>query len=254
MDGKTVVRFIKSWAHICKHGATDLPNDLCPFLDRTVINVPASLDAKIFELLSHFSEEKDSLRSLKLLPTKEISPDLVRISLELTRENIEKLRERAKKESTRSHLELHLSTFVVANAYLWTCLVKTRGGDVNRPVRFMYAADLRNRLDPPVPETYFGNCVFPIGCFGYKAKVLLREDGFVNAIEILSDSVRSIGSRKIETICERYIDGTKSVKPGTQSGSIAGSNHFGLYGSDFGWGKPCNSEIVSIDRNEAFSM
>ncbi|KAG7564084.1 Transferase [Arabidopsis suecica] len=253
MDGKTVVRFIKSWAHICKHGATDLPDDLSPFLDRTIINVPASLDAKIFELLTHFSEEKDSFRSLKLLPTKEISPDVVRVTLELTLENIEKLRERAKRESTRSHLELHLSTFVVANAYLWTCLVKTRGGDVNRPVRFMYAADFRNRLDPPVPEKYFGNCVFPIGCFGYKANVFLREDGFVNMVEILSDSVRSIGSQKIETICELYIDGTKNVKLGTQSGSITGSNQFGLYGSDFGWGKPCNSEIVSIDRNEAFS-
>ncbi|VYS59036.1 unnamed protein product [Arabidopsis thaliana] len=254
MDGKTVVRFIKSWAHICKHGAMDLPEDLTPVLDRTVINVPSSLDAKIIELLSYFSEVKDSFRSLKLLPPKEISPDLVRISLELTRENIEKLREQAKRESARSHHELHLSTFVVANAYLWTCLVKTRGGDENRPVRFMYAADFRNRLDPPVPEMYFGNCVFPIGCFGYKANVFLGEDGFVNMVEILSDSVRSIGLRKLETICELYIDGTKSVKPGTQIGSIAGSNQFGLYGSDFGWGKPCNSEIASIDRNEAFSM
>ncbi|EFH53457.1 hypothetical protein ARALYDRAFT_905271 [Arabidopsis lyrata subsp. lyrata] len=51
-----------------------------------------------------------------------------------------------------------------------------------------------------------------------------------------------------------YIDGTKSVKLSTQSGSITGSNQFGLYGSDFGWGKPWNCEIVSIDRNEAFSM
>ncbi|XP_023639004.1 BAHD acyltransferase At3g29680 [Capsella rubella] len=254
MDGKTMVRFIKSWAHICKHGSMDLPNDLTPFLDRSVINVPSSLDAKILELLSYFSKEKDNFKSLKLVPIEEISPDYVRVTLELNRENIEKLRERAKRESARSHLELHLSTFVIANAYMWTCLVKTRGGDVNRPVRFMYVADFRNRFDPPVPDTYFGNCVFPIGCFGYKADVFLGEDGYVTAVEILSDSIRSIGSQEMETICDLYIDGTKSVKPGTQTSSIAGSNRFGLYGSDFGWGKPCNSEIVSINRNEAISM
>ncbi|KAJ4900876.1 HXXXD-type acyl-transferase family protein [Raphanus sativus] len=254
MDGKTVVNFIKSWAHICKHETMALPENLTPFLDRTVINVPASLDAKILEFLPYFSEEKHDLRSLKLPPMEKISPDLVRITLELTPENIEKLRERAKRESTRSHLDLHLSTFVVATAYLWTCLVKARGGEVDRPVRFMYAADFRNRLDKPVPETYFGNCVFPMGCFGYKAKVFLGGGGFVNSVEIISDSVKGIALQNIEALCELYIDGTKSVKPGTQTGSISGSNRFGIYTSDFGWGKPVNSEIVSIDRNEAFSM
>ncbi|EOA25082.1 hypothetical protein CARUB_v10018390mg [Capsella rubella] len=76
----------------------------------------------------------------------------------------------------------------------------------------------------------------------FKANVFLREDGFVNAVEILSDSVRSIGSQEMETICDLYIDGTKSVKPGTLTSSIAGSNRFSLYGSDFG------------HRNEAISM
>ncbi|CAA7051840.1 unnamed protein product [Microthlaspi erraticum] len=254
MDGKTMAMFVKSWAHICKHGTIALPVDLTPILDRTRINVSGSLEAKILELSLHFLEEKDSQRSLKLPPTVKLSLDLVRVTLELTRKNIEKLRERAKRESTRSQLELQLSTFVLANAYLWTCLVKTRGGDVERPVRFMYAADFKNRLDRPVPETYFGNCVFPIGCFGHKAKMFLGEDGFVNMVEILSDSVKGIGSQDIEALCEVYVEGTKSVKPGTQSGSVTGSNRFGLYGLDFGWGRPANSETVSIDRNEAFSM
>ncbi|KAF8105723.1 hypothetical protein N665_0157s0286 [Sinapis alba] len=252
MDGKTVTMFIKSWAHVCKHETMALPENLTPFLDRTVINVPASLDTKILEILSYFSEEKDNLRSLKLPPMEKISPEVVRITLELTPESINKLRERAKKKSTRS--ELHLSTFVVAYAYLWTCLVKARGGDVDRPVRFMYTADFRNRLDKPVPETYFGNCVFPLGCYGYKAGVFLGKDGFVNSIRIISDSVKGIALQNIEALCELYIDGLKRVKPGTQTGSVAGSNRFGVYTSDFGWGKPVSSESVSIDRNEAFSM
>ncbi|KAH1052949.1 hypothetical protein GYH30_022298 [Glycine max] len=30
--------------------------------------------------------------------------------------------------------------------------------------------------------------------------------------------------------------------------AIAGSNRFGVYGTDFGWGKPAKVEITSVDR------
>lgn len=69
-------------------------------------------------------------------------------------------------------------------------MVKTRRGEPDRPVRFRYVADFRNRLDPPVPETYLGNCVVSIVLDEYKAKMFLGEDGFVNGVKILSDSVK----------------------------------------------------------------
>lgn len=259
-DGVGSIMFIKSWAHICKllgHRTLTLPclpKDLTPILDRTLINVPPGLESKIMQSIWYFSDEKDGKRTLRPPPTGHISTDLVRITLQLTQEKVKNLKEQAKRESARSLHDLYLSTFVVTTAYLWSCLVKTRGDSEERPVLFMYAADFRNRLDPPVPERYFGNCVFPIGCFGYKAKPFLGRDGFINAIEILGDSVKSLGSQGIETLCELYIDGTKQVKPGTQVDSVSGSNRTGVYGSDFGWGKPVNHEIVSIDRYAAFTI
>ncbi|CAH2044918.1 unnamed protein product [Thlaspi arvense] len=181
--------------------------DLTPTLDRTLIEVPPGLESKILESMSYFSDDKDGKRTMKPPPTAETRTDLVRITLELTRENVEKLRKQAKRESTCSQLELRdLSTFVVLNAYVWSCLVKARGGNEERPVLFMYAADFRNRLDPPVPERYLGNCVFLITCTGYKANTLLGRDGFVNVVEIISDSVKGLSSRGIEALCESYID------------------------------------------------
>ncbi|ESQ32558.1 hypothetical protein EUTSA_v10005266mg [Eutrema salsugineum] len=232
--------FIKSWAHICKHGAMVLPEDLTPFLDRTVIDVLDGLEEKMLEFLPYLSEDKDNARTLKLPLTEET----------LTLENVKKLKEQAKNESNRPHL----STFVVVNAYLWTCLVKARGGDVDGPVAFVYAADFRNRLGPLVPRTYSGNCVFAISCSGYKAKSFLGEDGFINAVEILGDSVKGLGSRGIEVLFDLFVNRMKKKEHGTEVWGVSGSTRFSVYESDFGWGRPVNSEILNTDQSQLLSI
>lgn len=110
------------------------------------------------------------------------------------------------------------------------------------------------RLDPPLPATYFGSCVFPIGWFQYEARAFLKEDGFVKAVEILSDSVKGLASQGVESLFENYVEGTKKIKPGEQFGSVAGSTRLGINGTDFGWGRPVKTEFVSIDRSGSFSM
>ncbi|CAL9224284.1 unnamed protein product [Arabidopsis halleri] len=202
-----------------------LPEDLIPCFDRTGINFLSGLETKMLELLLYLSKDIDDLRSLKLPPIKDISSDVVRATLELTPKNIEKLRERVKNESYRSPLELHMSTFVISH-----------------------------RLDPQVPARYFVNWVFLISWFEYQARTFLEEDGFIKAVEILSDSVKSLSSRGIKSICEDFVEGSKNMIPDAQIGSVAWSSQFGLYGSDFGWGRPAKTGVVSIDRNEAFSM
>lgn len=131
-------------------------------------------------------------------------------------------------------------------------MVKTRRGEPDRPVRFRYVADFRNRLDPPVPETYLGNCVVSIVLDEYKAKMFLGEDGFVNGVKILSDSVKGCGSRGVESIWEQYEEGKKNFKMGTQVLSVSGSNQFWIYGSDFGWGRPVNTEINLWEQSDLY--
>ncbi|ESQ32554.1 hypothetical protein EUTSA_v10005681mg, partial [Eutrema salsugineum] len=94
-DGTGSIMFIKSWAHIY----------------RTLINVPPGLESKILEFMSYFSDGKYGKRTMKPPPsTEDTRTDLVRITLELTREKVEKLKAQAKRESTRSQPELHLSS------------------------------------------------------------------------------------------------------------------------------------------------
>ncbi|XP_010553967.1 PREDICTED: phenolic glucoside malonyltransferase 2-like [Tarenaya hassleriana] len=256
LDGKTASMFIKAWAHTCKQhqeheniGPVPLPDDLTPSFDRSLIKDLTNLDAKMLELLSSFTQHK----TLKLFSPLEIGPDVVRVTLELTRQNIEKLRERVKNELP-SHQGHHLSSFVIAYAYLWTCFVNARGGDAHRPVALIFVADYRHRFDPPLPATYFGNCIYPVICHDKTAGAFMEEKGFGTAVQILSDMVKSLESRRMETIPEEFEEGFKSARRVSQLGSAAGSTRLGIYGSDFGWGRPDKVEIISIDQSEAFSM
>ncbi|CAL9224285.1 unnamed protein product [Arabidopsis halleri] len=248
-DGKTTTSFLKSWAHLCKHQDSSLPDDLIPFYDRTVIKGPPEIDTKVLKIW----HSVDKPKSLKLLPKPEIDSDVVRYTFELSRENIEKLRERLKRESSSSS-SLRLSTFVITFSYVFTCLIGSGGNDPDRPVGYRFAVDCRRLIDdPPIPLTYFGNCVYSAVKIPLMAGLFLGEHGFVAAARLISDSVEELDSNvawKIPGVLETY----ENAPVESQFVSVAGSTRFGIYGLDFGWGKPFKSLLVSIDQRGKISM
>ncbi|KAF8049979.1 hypothetical protein N665_2081s0015 [Sinapis alba] len=257
LDGKTTAMFLKAWAHSCKQEQEPLPHDLIPSFDRTVVQDPTGIDTK---LLNQWLSASDNKPNLKLFPSKEIGADIVRVTYQLTRENIQKLRERVETES-RSGPELRLSAFVITYAYVITCLVKARGGDPNRRVCIGFASDFRSRLSPPLPSTYFGNCIVWSGDFDAKAEPILKEGGeegkgFISAsaVETLSGCVNGLSPENIEEKMLSPFESFMRMEPGRQIFSVAGSTRLGIYGSDFGWGKPVKVEIVTIDRDMSVSL
>ncbi|KAG2321603.1 hypothetical protein Bca52824_014816 [Brassica carinata] len=256
LDGKTSTMFVKAWAHLCKldNNAVSLPDNLTPSFDRSLVKDLTGLEQKMIEIATSLRADKTKTRRRSLCPNPArviiIGDDVVLSTLVLTRDDVERLRERV--QSSESSL-LHLSAFVVANAYAWTCLVNARGGNGERLVSFLLGGDFRERLDPPLPATYFGNCVFTVGSYKRKAKEFFGERGFVAAVEILSGLVKGLSSRKIETVAEEFKIGFDSIGESSQIGSVAMSNRFGVYESDFGWGRPVKVDVVSI-RGDGISM
>ncbi|CAN8302396.1 unnamed protein product [Cochlearia groenlandica] len=275
LDGKTTTMFLKSWAHICmqqqqQHHQTVksfLPQDLIPVFDRTVINPPTDLATQILDawhsLAKLFSggKEPENPKNLEPIPSPEINSDVYRFTLDLTREDIQTLRERLKRESISSgeasssspSKELRLSTFVITFSYALTCLIRSRGGDPNRPVGYGFAVDCRSLLDPPIPANYFGNCVSATFKLPLTAETFLGKDGFLAAAKLVTDSVEELDENVAWKIPE-LLAAFGNVPRGSQILSVAGSTRFGVYGLDFGWGKPERVVIVSIDKGEAISM
>ncbi|KAJ4979302.1 hypothetical protein NE237_010082 [Protea cynaroides] len=100
-------------------------------------------------------------------------------------------------------------------------------------------------MDPSIPETYFGNCVRPF-IVTTKRSNLLREDGVVVASQLIGEAILRLN----KDVLRGQEDGISDLLH-LQSGRVfaaAGSPPAGLYGVDYGWGRPKKVEFVSSDR------
>ncbi|KAB2610387.1 phenolic glucoside malonyltransferase 2-like [Pyrus ussuriensis x Pyrus communis] len=250
LDGKTSTMFVKTWAHICKHEDSNLlPEQLKPFFDRSVIKDPANLEEIYANQFRNMDRPDNRMR------TDPVSPDLIRGTFQVTRTNLEALRQMvtAKKEQQEQYQSVHLSTFSLTCAYAWVCLVKVEEMKAGVSL-FVFSVDCRSRFDPPLPANYFGNCLT-----GRKAVAetngLLGEDGLIVAVSAISEAIKSLDEGVLKG-AENRVSGLYSGVRGKDRTkfSVAGSHQFKIYGTDFGWGRPRKTDVVSIDRTEAISL
>jgi hypothetical protein len=255
LDGKSSSMFMKSWAHLCKHGGDgglSLVPELTPSYDRTVIKDPAGLEGIFLnQWMNHGGLNNKSLKVWEL----ETPPDVVRGTFELSHAKIQKLMQfittmLAMEEKNEQKQPLQLSTYTVTCAYTWVCLAKAEGV---RDAKFLLGinVDARRRLDAPIPATYFGNCI------GFRAPVaerneLLGEDGVVVAVNVICEAITSLDDGVLSG-SENWLPLIFAIKTQRVVG-IAGSPRFKLYNTDFGWGRPRKVEMISIDRTGAICL
>ncbi|THF99382.1 hypothetical protein TEA_019108 [Camellia sinensis var. sinensis] len=247
LDGKTATMFMQSWASICQRGGdSTLTPELTPFYDRTVIDDPDDLEKTYLNLVS-----KSNNKSLMILDVN-VSPDAMLGTFQLTRSNIENMKKRVNGQWQEKHMQkpsIHVSTFTVTCAYVWVCLVKALKMKPGK-VHLGFTVDCRARLEPPVPSTYFGNCVAAhVG--NADSNDLIGEDGVAMAAKAIGEVIRRLSDRLL--LNEVGLSELASVDM-DRVFSIAGSPRFELYKTDFGWGRPRKVEITSIDKNGAFSL
>ncbi|XP_031268659.1 phenolic glucoside malonyltransferase 1-like [Pistacia vera] len=261
MDGRVATTFMKSWAYLCTQLDKQDPSllsELTPSFDRTDIEDPAGLYMVYLKNWADYTgsdiSEVNQL-SLKVLGDLGVNRNSLRATFKLTHEDIKKLKEKilSKLEEVKPTKELQLSTFVVSYAYVLVCLVKAKAREGIRNVKFLFPVDYRNRLNPPLPSNYFGNCVFPRQAI-VKASAFLEENGVAIIAEKVSNMIREIDEKGLFEGAEKSLEKLMTGEPGEQTIGLAGSIRFNVHGVDFGWGRPKKVEIVSIDRTGAIAM
>ncbi|KAJ7971836.1 Anthocyanin 5-aromatic acyltransferase [Quillaja saponaria] len=258
-DGRSFHHFMKSWASICRSTEGDYSITL-PFHDRSVVKDPNGIEMNLLTL--QWSLEKEFKKDTGV--SHDILADNLRATFVLSLAHIDKLKQWVSgsvKCKSNELVSIHISTFVVASALIWVCLVKSEEESKAKEFsdnytetfyHFAFPADCRNRFELSIPETYFGNCLDL--CFvSLKRKELVGENGIVEAAKAIGKKVR-----ELETVALRGADRwILDYKEKMESGkiiSLAGSPKLGVYETNFGWGKPKKSEVVHIDTTGSFAL
>ncbi|KVI04201.1 malonyl-coenzyme A:anthocyanin 3-O-glucoside-6''-O-malonyltransferase [Cynara cardunculus var. scolymus] len=242
-DASTRSCFLKAWTSIARSGTDEsfLGSGALPLYDR-VIKQP-TLD-EIYLKQANIGTFTQEYQPASLSgPTNN-----VRATFVLTRPTINRLKKRVSNQLPSLQ---YVSSFTVACAYIWSCMAKIRGDELQV---FGFVIDCRSRLVPAIPATYFGNCVAPCGAMA-RTTVLSERDGFVTAARLLGESLHEKLTDKdgILKDAESWYELSFGGVPDTIMG-VAGTPKIRFYDTDFGWGKPRKYEIISIDYNGSISM
>ncbi|KAH7845493.1 hypothetical protein Vadar_002863 [Vaccinium darrowii] len=250
-DGKSIAMFMHSWAFVCRCGGdSTLMPELTPTYDRTIVKDPSDLEnAYLNGSLAFDGSNEKSLKFWDLKAPAEVMLG----TFHLTQANIESIKkwvEAKWKEKHTKKAAFSPSTFAITSAYTWVCLVKTRKL-MTEKVHLAISVDCRVRLEPPIPSTYFGNCVTARFIDADTNKVM-EEDGVAIAATAIGEAIGSLDDGVLKG-AEELIPNLLS-RQGDGFFSIAGSPRLEFYRTDFGWGRPSKVEMVSISKTGAFYL
>ncbi|KAL0371722.1 UNVERIFIED_CONTAM: BAHD acyltransferase DCR [Sesamum calycinum] len=225
LDGTSTWHFMSSWADICK-GATSI--SVPPFLERT--------KARNTRVKLNLSKPSDAPEHAKSAANGDAPAPVLR-------EKVFKFSESAidqiKAKVNAGNPPKPFSTFQSLSAHIWQAITRARELSVQDYTVFTVFADCRKRVEPPMPESYFGNLIQAIFTVTAAGLVLSNPIEFGaglirNAIE--SHNAEAINKRNEEWESNPIIFQYKDA--GVNCVAVGSSPRFKVYEVDFGWGSP----------------
>ncbi|XP_006342478.1 uncharacterized acetyltransferase At3g50280-like [Solanum tuberosum] len=154
----------------------------------------------------------------------------------LSKENVCKLKAKANSEmDTKS-----ISSLQAFLAHLWRSVTRCNCVNANEEVTLNIIVGTRTRLNPPLPQEYWGNAVI-LKSIKVKAGELLENQLGFSALQIN----KVVVSQNYEEVIDSYkgwvekpVMFSKKLLLMANKLSISSSPKFSVYSCDFGWGKP----------------
>ncbi|KAK8644174.1 hypothetical protein V6N13_123489 [Hibiscus sabdariffa] len=217
-DGTSFWHFLNSWSEISK-GSINLSKppvfqrwfpdgmDIPIRIPRTCIDVNQCKDDFVqrptLERIFHFS--KETIAELKAKANTEIGTDKI------------------------SSLQALLS-------HIWRSVIRNRSFEPNEDTKYRIVVGARQRCRE-LPENYFGNAI--LGTFvAMKAKELM-EQGIGNPAWRLNRKIAAMTGESLKKFLETWPASPEFITlHGGDALVTTSSPRFGMYGTDFGWGKP----------------
>lgn len=247
--------FLRAWSSIAKSNNSD--SHLLASASKCLPSYDRSAVIKNAERRLSTATTWDCAKKSRRVVTLSVTPPThnVRAVFVLSDNEIQQLKKFVlhKKPGMRNKV----STFVLVCAYLWSCFAKSvglEGEEVadDEPVYLAFPGDCRAHLDPPLPDTYFGNCVaFMIGESTHGR--LRGKEGIVEAALAIRKAIRKTFNNDNGVIDVSGHQKFKQLKR-KRVFIIAGSPRHDMDGNDFGWGRAKKTEFMHIDSRQSVSL
>ncbi|KAL6638620.1 hypothetical protein ACP70R_023731 [Stipagrostis hirtigluma subsp. patula] len=247
-DGAASTHFLHTWASAatCRDDGAQAPPP--PVIDRSLLPDPRGL----YDI---FCEAKPSTEEMEFV---KMSPDQLLATFTLSKDDLQCVKDAVAGEAARRGVAPpRCSSLVATFGFVWWCYQRAKeeaGHGDEQPTCLLFPVDHRSRMKPPLPEKYLGNCVGP--AFGLAPKGELAAAGAGGLFSAcaavaaaIDEAVSGIGTPSVDAWMERI---REVGAMGTLS--VAGSPRFGVYGLDFGFGRPAKVDIVSVAKTGAVGV
>ncbi|CAH2044244.1 unnamed protein product [Thlaspi arvense] len=242
LDGTATWHFMSSWAEICG-GAKSISTQ--PFLDRSKAG-----DTRVKLDLASPKDPNAASNGDDAGDATAEPPQLVERIFRFSDSAIHTIKSRAN-AVIPSDGSKPFSTFQSLTSHIWRHVTLARGLKPEEITVFTVFADCRRRVDPPLPEEYFGNLIQAI--FTGTAAGLLAAHGPEFGASVIQKAIVAHDARAIGTRNEEWEKSPKIFQfkdAGVNCVAVGSSPRFRVYEVDFGWGKP---ETVRSGSNNRFN-
>ncbi|KAI5659289.1 hypothetical protein M9H77_28082 [Catharanthus roseus] len=252
VDGLAAAHFTSEWARIARGESLQV----VPFFDRNVFRTGDESDDP-FQFQGLVSSSPCFLHNLYNFP-----PILIGQSsneaerrkatctavLKLTKHQIETLKKKANAGRGVS-MGIPYTRYEVITAHMWRCACKARNLMPEQPTALGIALDLRQRIQPPLPQGYFGNAIIDVVASSYSGKLISRPLSY--AASKIREAISQVTNEYVKSSIE-FLENQEDLSRfqdlyafKNDEGPFYGNPNLAvvswltlpLYHLDFGWGK-----------------
>ncbi|KAI3447302.1 hypothetical protein Pfo_003967 [Paulownia fortunei] len=243
VDGQSALHFISEWARL----ARGVPLGAAPFLDRKLLRAgdPSSGQPRFV----HTQFDPPPLLLGQSSSENEWKKETTISMLKMSKIQVEMLKNQANRTRPRDDTGRAYTRYEAIAGHIWRCACRARGHAHEQPTAVGICIDIRKRLQPPLPQKFFGNAIVDVIACSRSGELITRPLGY--AASRIREAIDGVTSEYVHSA----IDFLKNLEDlsrlqdihalRTNQGPFYGNPNLGviswmalpLHGLDFGWGE-----------------
>ncbi|CAL5375510.1 unnamed protein product [Camellia sinensis] len=231
-DGASGLHFVNTWSDMT-HG---LDLTIPPFIDRTLLRA-RDPPQPAFRHIEY--QPPPSMKAPSQSTKPESVPEASVSIFKLTRDQLNALKAKSKEDGNM----VNYSSYEMLSGHVWRCVCKARGLPDDQETKLYIATDGRSRLQPALPQGYFGNVIFTATPMAVAGDLQSRPTWYAASrihdalVQMDNDYLRSaLDYLELQPDLKALVRGAHTFR--CPNLGITSWVRLPIHDADFGWGRP----------------